>query len=70
MSDLSDVCGYAEDATSRLNYKETDLCGNSHGSDEDPLHPKGGEEGLQIACQPEGHRLTSLQNTPAPITAR
>lgn len=45
--------------------KKADLSSNSHGSDEDPFHPKGREESLQVARQAEGHRLTPLQDTPA-----
>ena len=41
------------------------LCSHSHGCDEDALHTKRREEGLQVACQPERHWLTSLQDTPA-----
>lgn len=42
-----------------------DLGSHSHSSYEDPLHAKGGEEGLQVARQPEGHGLAALQHTTA-----
>ena len=44
--------------------EQANLCSNSHGSDEDALHPEGREEGLQVACQPERNRLAALQNAP------
>ncbi len=49
-----------------VHERKADLCSNSHGSDEDSLHTKGREEGLQVASQPERNWLTALQHPPAP----
>ena len=46
-----------------LNY----LSCNCHGGDEDSLYPKGREEGLQVAREPEWHGLTALQHSPADV---
>ena len=37
------------------------LCGHSQGGHENPLHAKGGEEGVQVAREPEGNGLVALQ---------
>lgn len=44
------------------------LSRKSHGCDEDAIHTKGSEEGLQVAGQTERHRLCPLQQPPASVT--